>query len=160
MTENERSELLKRYREGPAVFEAALAGMTPEELDFSPADGEWSPRHLTHHTADSETTAAIRLRRLIAEDSAAIQGYDQEQFARRLFYDRRPIEPSLAAIRAARQTTVSILEHLEAADWARKGTHSEMGEYGVERWLEIYSAHCHDHAEQVRRAREAFRARA
>jgi hypothetical protein len=29
-----------------------------------------------------------------------------------------------------------------------------MGPYSVERWLEIYSAHCHEHADQIRRARE------
>ena len=26
-----------------------------------------------------------------------------------------------------------------------------MGAYGVERWLGIYAAHCHEHADQIRR---------
>ena len=63
-------------------------GATDEELDAHPAPGKWSAREIVHHLADSEMTSAIRLRLLIATDSPAISGYDQEQFARRLYYDR------------------------------------------------------------------------
>ena len=82
-----------------------------------------------------------------------IQGYDQEEFARRLFYDTRPVEPSLAAVRAARASTASILDQLADAAWDRAGTHSELGPYSMEGWLRIYAEHCHDHAEQIRSAR-------
>jgi hypothetical protein len=51
--------------------------------------------------ADSEMTSAIRLRRLIAEDAPTIQGYDQEEYAQRLFYGERPIEASTEAVAAA-----------------------------------------------------------
>jgi hypothetical protein len=130
------------------------AGITAAELDFVPSEG-WSPRMIVHHLADSEMTSAIRLRRLIAEDNPAITGYDEELFARVLYYDRRPIEPSLAALKASRDSTASILEHLSEQQWTRTGTHSESGAYGVETWLEIYAAHAHDHADQIRRARAA-----
>jgi len=33
------------------------------------------------------------------------------------------------------------------------GVHSESGSYSVDRWLEIYAGHCHDHADQIRTAR-------
>ena len=84
-------------------------------------------------------TSAIRLRRLIAEDAPVIVGYDQEEYARRLYYDR-PIEASLDAFRAARACTVELLERLTPEQWLRAGTHSETGAYSVERWLEIYAA--------------------
>ena len=46
------------------------------------------------------------------------------------------------------------------ADWARAaGTHSEHGRYTAERWLEIYAAHAHGHAEQILVARDAARRR-
>ena len=69
------------------------------ELDARPADGGWTPREVVHHVADSEMTSAIRLRRLIAEDDPLIVGYDGDEFARRLHYAERPIEPALAADR-------------------------------------------------------------
>ena len=104
MDANERRELVNKYKEGYQAVADALHGITEQQLDARPAPGKWSPREIVHHLADSEMTAAIRLRRLIAEDRPAIVGYDQEEYARRLYYDR-PIEPSLAAFHAARLST-------------------------------------------------------
>jgi hypothetical protein len=152
MDDQQRRALIAKYEHGYAVVAEALDGITADELDRRPAPGKWSPREIVHHLADSEMTAAVRLRLLIAEDRARILGYDQEEFARRLFYDR-PIEPSLEAFKAARTTTAAILARLSPADWAREGTHSEIGRYTVDDWLEIYAEHAHKHAGQIRRAR-------
>ena len=149
-----RAELIARYRSGHAVIAKSLAGIDEAGLDARPADDGWTPREVVHHTADSEMTSAIRLRRLIAEDNPTIVGYDGDAFADRLHYTDRPIEPALEAIAGARSTTVQILERLTEAEWARTGTHTESGSYGVERWLEIYAFHCDEHADQIRRARE------
>jgi len=65
------------------VVEAELTGLTEEELDHRPSDGGWTPREVVHHLADSEMTSAIRLRRLLAEESPVIQGYEEMQFSGR-----------------------------------------------------------------------------
>jgi DinB superfamily len=147
-----RQALIDRYRDGYRVVAEALHGITDAELDARPAPGKWSAREIVHHLADSEMTSAIRLRTLVAADNPAIYGYDQDQFARRLYYDR-PIESSLEAFKSARKTTAEILDRMSEADWQREGTHSEHGRYGVSRWLEIYAAHAHQHADQIRIAR-------
>ncbi|PYU95324.1 MAG: hypothetical protein DMG08_05290 [Acidobacteria bacterium] len=156
MDANERRELVNKYKEGYQAVADALHGITEQQLDARPAPGKWSPREIVHHLADSEMTAAIRLRRLIAEDRPAIVGYDQEEYARRLYYDR-PIEPSLAAFHAARLSTGALLDRLTEQEWAREGTHTEVGRYTVEGWLKIYAGHAHGHAEQIRRARAGAR---
>jgi hypothetical protein len=147
-----REELVQRYEAGPHQLEAAVDGLSETELDYQPRDGGWSPREVVHHTADSEMTSAIRLRKLLAEVNAQIQGYDEMEFSRRLHYRERPIAASLSAVRAARETSASILACLSADDWNRTGIHTESGAYSVDTWLEIYAAHCHDHAEQIARA--------
>ena len=157
MTREERDALLIRYRDGAAEFAAAVAGVTASDLDAHPIEGEWSIREIAHHLADSELTSAVRLRRLIAEDNAAIEGYDERSFTDRLHASERSIGSSLEAAAAARASTLSILECLTDDEWTRTGTHSESGAYGVERWLEIYAAHPADHAEQVRRVLAAVR---
>ena len=151
MNEGERRKLIERYRAGYGAVTGALEGIRDDELDAS-ASGEWTPRQIVHHLADSEMTSAIRLRRLIAEDEPAIAGYDEERYAKALTRDR-PIEPSLEAMRWARESSLQIVERLSDAEWARSGTHSDSGPYSVERWLEIYAAHPHDHAAQIRRSR-------
>ena len=151
-----RQQLVKQYRDGYAEVMRALEGATDAELDRRPAPGKWTPREIVHHLADSEMTSAIRLRRLIAEDNPTIFGYDQDRFATVLHYER-PIAASLAAFKAARETTADILDLLTDEEWARKGTHSQDGAYGVEIWLQTYAVHAHGHADQIRRARGVTR---
>jgi hypothetical protein len=145
----ERRALIERYAHGYDAVVGALAGISQSELDARPSAEEWSPREVVHHLADSEMTSAIRLRRLLVEDSPVLDGYDEMAFARTLHYAERPIEAALDALSAARRTTLEILERLAEADWTRVGSHSESGSYSVETWLRIYSAHAHDHASQI-----------
>ena len=147
-----RKKLVDQYKGGYRVVAEALAGATAEDLDARPAPGKWTAREVVHHLADSEMTAAIRLRLLLAVENPAILGYDQDDFARRLYYDR-PIEASLDAFKASRRTTGEILGCMSEDDWRREGTHTEHGRYTIDRWLEIYSTHAHKHAEQIRVAR-------
>ncbi len=151
MDASTRRTLIDQYRAGHAAVVDALAGADDAALDRRPGPGTWSAREIVHHLADSEMTSAIRLRRLLAEDNATIVGYDQEAFALRLHYDR-PIASSLEAFRWARVSTAEILDRLTDDEWARTGTHTESGPYGVERWLAIYAEHAHKHAAQIRRA--------
>lgn len=148
----DRAALIERYRTGAADVEDALAGAAEADLDRRPPSGAWTAREIAHHLADSETMAAIRLRRLIAEDDPVIHGYDEPVWARRLHYDR-PIETSLVLVHAVRAASHDLLTRLTSEDWARTGTHTESGPYSVERWLEIYAEHPHEHADQIRRAR-------
>jgi len=148
----DRSALLDRYRDGFAEVEAALAGITDDDLDHPAPDGGWTARQVVHHLADSEATAYVRLRRLIAEDDPLIQGYDEPEYARRLHYDR-PIASSLAVLQGVRAASLDLLESLTPAEWQRSGTHAESGAYSVDRWLEIYAGHSHEHADQIRAAR-------
>ena len=154
MDQQERKTLIAQYRDGYAAIAEALLKITPEELDARPGPGRWTPREIVHHLADSEMTSAVRLRRLLAEDRPAIVGYDQDEFARRLHYDR-PHDSSLELFKYARLATAELLERMTEAEWQREGTHSEMGRYTVENWLKIYAEHAHKHARQIRAARGA-----
>ena len=105
MQPDERQQLIAQYADGYRVVAEALARVTPEELDAHPAPGKWSARQIVHHLADSEMTAAVRFRLLLAEDRPAIKGYDQDRFADRLHYERSH-EASLELFRAARKISI------------------------------------------------------
>jgi hypothetical protein len=149
----ERQHLIHQYRDGYRAVSAALTNLTEAELDKRPADGAWTAREVIHHLADSETTSSIRLRKVLAEDAPVIEAYDEGHFATVLHYDR-PIEASLQVLRAVRQANAELLDVLEPHEWERAGVHSDSGHYSVETWLQIYATHAHDHADQIRRARE------
>ena len=159
MTAAERKALIARYKAGYRVVVAALRGIRPAELGWRPAPGEWSAREVVHHLADSESISAHRLRRLLVEDNPVIQGYDQEEYARRLRYQARPMAPALEAFKAARATTAQLLDAMTDVDWQRAGVHTESGPYPATGWLRIYAEHAEIHAAQIRQNRAAWRAR-
>ena len=158
MTTGERQELIAHYAAGYDEVVNALEGFTPMMLIEHPLPGKWSAAEIVQHLADSEMTSAIRLRLLLVEDEPVIRGYDEALFATRLLYNERDIAPALDAFRAARSTTLQLLERMTDEDWQRGGTHSQSGRYGTEEWLRIYAAHAHGHADQIRRLRDALQA--
>jgi len=158
MTQEQRQQLIRRYGEGYSEVAQALEGFPAEALTAHPIPGKWSAAEIVHHLADSESISAQRLRKLLVEEHPIIHGYDQEALLVRLSYNERDLAPALDAFRAARATTMQILERMTPNDWAREGWHTESGRYGAETWLNIYAVHAHNHAGQIRRLREALMA--
>jgi hypothetical protein len=152
MEKKERAKLIRQYRDGHRVVVEALAGVTEDELDRSAVADEWTPRQIAHHLADSEMMSAIRIRRLLAEPQPVLYGYDEKAFAERLT-GNRPIQPSLEAMRWARETCAQLMDRMTEEDWRIVGTHTESGRYSAEDWLRIYASHAHDHAAQIKRSR-------
>ncbi|SRR6266508_3212493 len=156
MTTDERLTMIATYKEGYDEVARSLKDFPEHSLTAHPIEGKWSAAEIVHHLADSETTSALRLRRLLVEDHPLIQGYDQDAFAARLNYNNREIAPALDAFRCARATTAQLFDFMNDEDWFREGTHSESGAYTAEDWLRIYAAHAHNHAAQIRRLRDAL----
>jgi hypothetical protein len=156
MTPEEREALIAQYAAGYDEVMDALSGFPSESLAARPIPGKWSAREIVHHLGDSESTSAFRIRKLLVEDNPLIQGYDQDQFATKLRYNDRDMEPALEAFRSARATTTQLLRLMSEDDWQRAGTHTESGRYTAENWLTIYANHAHNHAAQIRRLREAL----
>ncbi|OLC13008.1 MAG: hypothetical protein AUH29_14055, partial [Candidatus Rokubacteria bacterium 13_1_40CM_69_27] len=101
------------------------------------------------HCADSETTAAARIRFLVAEKDPLIAGYDQEAWAVRLDYHRHPLELALTTVEAVRANTAVVIRSLPEDAWRSEGLHTESGRYTAEDWLRIYAEHLDIHARQI-----------
>ena len=157
MTPEQREALIKQYASGYDEVANALNNFPAESLGAHPIPGKWSAREIVHHLGDSETTSAVRIRRLLCENEPLIHGYDQDEFAKRLRYNERDMGPALEAFRSARATTVQLLALMSEEDWQRAGTHTENGRYSAEDWLRIYADHAHNHAAQIRRLADALK---
>jgi len=150
---NTRKKLIEQYKDGYRIVSEALKGISDGELDAR-LPSKWSVREIVHHLADSEMVAAVRLRRIVAEDRPGIRATDMGGYARRLFYDR-PIQGSLELFRVVRLSMAEILERMTDAEWAREGIQSDGGRFPAEKWLDIFARHAETHAEQIKRTRAA-----
>jgi DinB superfamily len=156
MSPEERQTLIATYAAGYDEVMDALKGFPDESLGAHLIHGKWSAREIVHHLGDSESFSAARIRKLLVEDNAVIQGYDQDEYATKLHYNERDMAPALEAFRWARESTTQLLGLMTDAEWQHEGTHTESGRYTVEDWLKIYAAHAHNHAAQIRRLREVL----
>lgn len=144
-------ELASAYESATAEFLQIATSVPAEKLDLN--DGEnWSSRQVIHHCADSEAQSYARLRRLVAEPIPVIQGYDENLWAQdpTLGYTELPIENSIAVFTAVRAASLDVIRRLKPEQLQLKGIHSESGEYSLLRWLETYTRHANNHAEQIK----------
>lgn len=145
------STFAENYKAATDEFLSVAENLNPADLDRSDAEG-WTPRQVIHHVADSEAQSYARLRRLVAEPDTTIQGYDEGIWAENqtLGYETADPASSLAVFKAVRQSSYELIKRLTAADFLKTGTHTESGEYSVHTWLESYTNHPKDHANQIR----------
>ncbi len=148
-------------KEAAAAYEAAtqyflnLAVGTPASLLDIHHENGWSARQVIHHMADSEAQSYARLRRLVAEpEGSVIQGYDESAWAQceALGYASAPVENSIAVYAAVRASSLDLLKRLSESDLEKSGVHTEAGKYSIDKWLETYTKHPHDHGDQLVRA--------
>jgi DinB superfamily len=140
-----------QYKAATDEFLKVVDSLKPSDLDKSDSEG-WNPRQVIHHMADSETQSYARLRKLIAEPGTTIQGYDEGKWAENetLGYRTEGVEDSIAVIKAVRQSTYELIKRLSEAQLDNTVVHTESGEFSVRKWLEVYSKHPSDHANQIR----------
>ena len=144
-------EIAAAYEVATKEFLHIALSVPIDKLDLN--DGEnWSSRQVIHHCADSEAQSYARLRRLVAEPNPVIQGYDENLWAQdaTLGYKELPIENSLAVFTAVRAASLDIIKRLKPDQLELSGTHTEAGEYSLKRWLETYTRHANNHANQIK----------
>ena len=143
-------QVAKDYEAATNKFLDAVAKFPVVDLDKPKKDG-WNARQVIHHLADSESQSCARLRRLIAEPGTTIQGYDENKWANSptLGYKDLPIESSLALFKASREASLTIIKRLTPELLKNVGVHTESGEYTVKKWIETYTRHPQEHAEQL-----------
>jgi hypothetical protein len=150
-------ELLERLRRGAELVAVSITGAAGSELDFVPEPGKWSIRQIVAHLSDSEIAAAMRLRRIIAEENPKLEAYDQDAWANNLDYGRRKPSQSLETFRRIRAENYELLKELPEAAFDRVGLHSERGPLTLKRLTQLIAEHAESHAAQLRARRAEFK---
>ena len=150
-------ELLERLRRGAELVAVSITGAAGSEVDFTPAPGKWSIRQIVAHLSDSEIAAAMRLRRIIAEDNPRLEAYDQDAWANNLGYSRRKPSQALETFRRIRAENYELLKELPEAAFDRVGLHSERGPLTLKQLTRLVAEHAESHASQLRARRAEFK---
>ena len=152
MNADERTELLARYRQAPALLTESVAGASLAQLDGSPPEPGWTARQTIHHVSDIAIMGALRLRMMLVDIEVEYWPYTQEVLQSRLRYTKRPIGPSLRNVEALTDSSAAILDTLREDEWLQPRPIPGNESRSVEDWLLANTRHIEEHVDQIRYA--------
>jgi len=119
----EKSVVIDRYREGPALLEDAVQNLTDADLDAVPLRGGWTVREIVHHVVDGDDIWKLAIKMAMGNEQAefALEWYwkmSQQTWSDRWAYSKRSLGASLSLLRAIRTHLLQLLEYVPDA-WDR-----------------------------------------
>lgn len=139
-------------RESFELVPRLVAQATPGQLDKSPGPGEWSPREVLNHLADSDLVFGTRIRMIVTQDRPTIVGYDQEAWMARFGAMDADASETVDRWRVLRQANLRMCASLSPEELDRVGLHSERGAESARLNLQLLAGHDRMHLAQFRRA--------
>ncbi|AII50456.1 YfiT family bacillithiol transferase [Hymenobacter sp. APR13] len=134
----------------PDQVRAAVAGLTPAQLDTPYRPGGWTVRQLVHHLPDSHLNAYTRCRLALTEDNPTIKPYDEAAWAELPDVEATPPAVSLALLEALHIRWVRLLRNLTEAQWQRTFHHPDSGcNFTLDQALALYSWHSRHHLAHI-----------
>lgn len=126
-----------------------------EDFEKSYGPGKWSIRFILHHLTDAESMLFDRIRRIISEPRQVIWGFDQDAWAHKLSYDKRPLQLSKEMYRATRAGVIYYAGFHYEKDGALEFVHSETGVRTLKDEFDKVARHNQNHIDQIHQALRA-----
>ncbi len=137
-------------------LEAATSRLNNEHLRTPEKPGKWSVIQVVQHLADTEIALAFRSRKVLAEETPDIQGFDQDRWASALNYNGARLGDALAQFRVLRNVNLRLYRSMTPQELRRNGVHSERGRESVIDTIRLYAAHDLYHLGQIDRIKQAI----
>jgi DinB superfamily len=132
-------------------LKARFLSVDDDRLRRPEAAGKWSAIEVVQHLADSELVVGWRVRIILTQEAPALQGYDQNAFARDLRYRDVPLAEAMGQLAALRAANLRLYRSLAPAELARAGMHSERGSESVGHIIRMMGGHDLVHRRQIDR---------
>jgi len=134
----------------PGALRAAVADLTPSQLDTPYRDQGWTVRQVVHHVPDSHLNAYTRTKLALTEDEPVIKTYDEARWAELPDVLATPVETSLTLLESLHRRWVLLLRSLGPADLGRRFHHPEHGRsMGLDELLALYAWHGRHHVAHI-----------
>lgn len=140
----------------PFLLETMLRDLPVEVLQWKPAADRWSISEVLAHLAHAEQVFSSRVRRFVAEESPALEAFEQPDPKGSKAYSRGAAGEHLAEFVDSRRASVALLRGLAASAGARTAQHSAIGHITLSQMMNEWASHDLGH---LRQAAELYRAR-
>ncbi len=148
---------LKRFVEGPAILERAVAALDASELDRQPALGSWTIRQIVHHIVDGDDIWRTAIKMALGNDQAEFPlawytSHTQKEWADSWGYSRRSLPESIALLEASRNHIAQLLS-VTPDGWTRsvssRDSHGTLERITVGFIVEMQTEHLLHHVVRI-----------
>jgi hypothetical protein len=123
--------------------------LSEAEGEYRYDSGKWSLKEVLGHLIDTERVFAFRALWFARGETAALPGFDQDEFVRQAEFDRRSLASLLVEFGDVRRSNVDLLSNFRDKDWQRSGI-SDDAELSVRAIGYILAGHVIHHLEILR----------
>lgn len=144
-TSQDIQECIARIESLPSRLEAAVRGLTDQQLDTPYRDGGWTVRQVLHHLPDSHLNSYIRIKWTITESTPLIKAYDEKAWA--LTPETKlPPEMSINFLKALHVKWTTLMKLLTPEDLHKTFIHPESKQHvPLDRLIHLYAWHGDHH---------------
>jgi hypothetical protein len=155
ITDADRQGWIDELARAPGALRAAVAGLTPAQLDTPYRPEGWTVRQVVHHVPDSHLNAYTRFKLALTEDEPTIKPYEEARWAELSDSRTTPIEVSLTLLETLHGRWVALLRGMSDADFRRRYRHPEHGRpLTLEETLGMYAWHSRHHVAHITSLRQ------
>ena len=148
------SRSIDLYEAGATTPARAVAGLSASELNSVPVPGTWSIQQIVVHLWESEMAAVHRMRRVIAEESPLLIGYDESAAAKALSYEHEDLARVCRMFEDLRRQTAAALRRQPEGAFSRLGIHNHRGKVTLAEFVDLYVNHVRGHMKHLMHKRE------
>ncbi len=150
-----RATFIKNIEELPSKMEAAVEGLSKQQLDTPYRPEGWTVRQVVHHTADSHINSYIRFKWAMTENEPFIKAYDEKTWAKQP--DALGGDPSLSLhlLSALHTRWVYFLNAMSEDDFKRQLQHPDWTrKLSLNMMCALYSWHSLHHTAHITELRK------
>jgi DinB superfamily len=147
-----RNEIVKELEAGRDRMVRQFAAPAADQ-GKSYGAGKWTVRQILAHVSDCEFINLWRFLRAVAEPGSNVEVFEENDWAKRLDYDKRPPEVSRDIFLGARNMLIHHMKTLPDDRLETSCKHPQKGELPGWRWARLTTGHSEHHLGQIEAAR-------
>jgi hypothetical protein len=148
--QHQREQWIGEIAAAPGYLRAAVAGLSPTQLDTPYREKGWTVRQVVHHLPDSHLNAYTRIKLALTEDEPTIKPYEEARWAELPDARSGPVELSLTLLECLHGRWVLLLRELGPDHFRRRFRHPEHGRLiALDEVLAMYAWHGRHHVAQI-----------
>jgi hypothetical protein len=114
-------DIMTHLTDSQAEVESLLSGLSAEQADFRFAPGEWTIKEVAGHLVDAERAFGYRAFAFSRNESAALPGFEQDDYVREGNLDARTLPDLLEELSLLRRANLIAFRYITPEASLRRG---------------------------------------